>query len=100
MHTNLRDIIQNPHERVAILEPRCYASLSIISHHRKSTYFWSVWNSGHLNHVILTSVVGVFRKGFCCSPDGHGPEQAALCPEAPDEDTLVQYRGRIVLSTR
>jgi hypothetical protein len=47
--------------------------------------------------LILTTVVGVIGKGFCCSPDGHSPEQAALCSEAPDEDTLIHRRSWVIL---
>jgi len=47
--------------------------------------------------LILTTVVGVIRKGFCCSPDGHSPEQAALCSEAPDKDTLIHRRRWAIL---
>ena len=47
--------------------------------------------------LILTTVVGVIRKGFCCSPDGNSPEKAALCSEAPDKDTLIHRRSWAIL---
>jgi hypothetical protein len=71
--------------------------LSSSSYHRTSTYFWSVWNLGHLD-VIFVIGVGVVRLGFRCSADRDGPEKASLCSEAPDEDALVTNQGWIVLS--
>ena len=73
--------------------------LASSSYQKKATYFRGVWNSGHLD-VILTIVVGIVRKGFCRSADGHGPEQAAFCSEAPDEGALIQCRGWVVLLIR
>ena len=90
------DIIQNPSERVTTLVPRRHAPFLIISP-RKTTYFSRVWNSGHLDPILAT-VVGVVGKGFCCSPDGFGPEKYTLCSEAPDEDALIHSRARICLS--
>jgi hypothetical protein len=60
------------------------------------THLWSVWNPDHLDLILLT-VVRVIRKGFCCGSHGHDPEKAARCSEAPDEYTLVQYRGWIII---
>jgi len=70
--------------------------LSPSLHHRKITYFRGIWNSRYMD-IILTTVVGVIRKGFCCSPYGHSPEQAALCSEAPDKDTLIHRRRWAIL---
>jgi hypothetical protein len=92
------DIIQNPGERVTILTPtEGVMPPSSSFQHRKTTYFSSAWNSEHLEPILAT-VVGVVRKGFCCSPDRFGPEKDTLCSEAPDEDALIHSWARIYLS--
>ena len=85
--TNLHDIVQNPNQRVAILEPRRHASFFITSYW-KTTNFRNICNLNHLYLVVLT-VVRVVRKRFCRSPEVFGPEQDALCSEAFDEDALI-----------
>lgn len=60
------------------------------------TYFWTIRNSGYLD-LIVSTVVRIVRAGFCCSPHWFGPEEDALCTEAPDEDALIRSRGRILL---
>ena len=84
--TNLYNIVQNTDERVAILNQ----VIRVISPstHMKTTYFLNTWNLCHL-YLIPPTVVGVIRLGFCCSPEVLGPEERALCSEAPDEDALI-----------
>jgi hypothetical protein len=62
---------------------------SSLSQHSRGTYSRGVWNSVGLDHIPMTTV-RVVRKGFCFSPDGSGPEEEALCSEAPDEDALTR----------
>src|SRR6266850_575239 len=64
--------------------------------HRKTTYMRSAWDRDHLP-LNLATVVRVLRKGFCCSPDGSGPEEKPLCSKTPDEDAFVL---RIILLIR
>ena len=66
-----------------------------LSHHGKTiTYFGSGRISGHLD-LVLTVVVGVVRKWLRFRPDDLNPEKAAPCSEAPDEETLVLFRGPV-----
>ena len=88
--TNLRNIIQNPDERVAILEPGRHASVSINSY-KKTTYFRCTWNSCHL-YVIVSVIVRVVWTGFCSGTEVFDPEESALCSEALDKDTLILSR--------
>jgi hypothetical protein len=60
------------------------------------TYFWTIRNSSYLD-LIVSAVVRVVRAGFCCSLHWFGPEEDALCAEAPDKDALIRSRGWILL---
>lgn len=66
------------------------------SDHRKTTYFRSVWDLGHLN--LLTMVVKVVGRGFSYSSDAFDPEKAAHCSEIirnpfePERITILESR--------
>jgi hypothetical protein len=95
MMTNLHNVVQNPDERVAILEPGRQASS--INSHRMKTYFRNTWNLCHL-YLIVTTVVRVVWRRFCGSLDGPGPKEDALCSETPNEDALIRNHWWISLS--
>ena len=96
IRTNLQNIVQNPDEWVTILEPSCHAFSSINSN-EKTAYSRSTWDSYHL-YLVISAIVRVVRKGFCCSTDAFEPEEFALCSEALDEYTLIRSRGWIFLA--
>ena len=96
--TNLCNIVQNPNERVIILERISQIPFSTNSH-RKTTYFFiNTWNLCRL-YLTVSAVIRVVRLGFCCSSDWFGPEEYALCAKAPDENALIPSR-RILLPSR
>src|SRR6266850_2180235 len=78
---------------------RCWNQVScpIISPPR-TTYSGGIWHFklGRLEFILIATV-RVVRKGFCCSPDGSGPEEKPLCSKTPDEDAFVL---RIILLIR
>src|SRR6266852_8368109 len=97
MKTNLHNVVQNPDERVAILEPGRQISESINLHSRMKTHFRNTWNFCHL-YLIIATVVRVVWKRFCGGLDWPGPEKDALCSETPDEDALIRSCRWILLS--
>lgn len=95
MRTNLRNVVQNPDERVAILEPGC--QLSSTNSHRIKTHFRNTRNFCYL-YLIVSAVVRVVWRRFCGSLHWPGPEKDALCSETPYEDALVRSRWWVLLS--
>jgi hypothetical protein len=93
--TNLHNVVQNPDERIAILEQG--HQVSSINSHRMKTHFRNTCNFCHL-YLILSAVVRVIWRRFCGSSDWPGPEEDALCSETPDEDALIRSRWWILLS--
>jgi hypothetical protein len=67
-----------------------------------ATYFRNVWDSGHLD--LLTTVVRVVRRGFCCSPNALGPEKATHFSDRinnPDECIVMleeRYHGSLFIN--
>jgi hypothetical protein len=94
MRTNLHNVVQNPDERVAVLEPG--RQFSSINSHSMETHFENTWNFCHL-YLIVPVVIRVVWRSFCGSLDWPGPEEDALCSETPDEDALIQSRWWIYL---
>ena len=84
--TNLHNIVQNPDERVAILE--LGGQFSSINSDRMKAHFRSTRNLCHL-YLLVSAVVRVVWRRFCGSLDWPGPEKDALCSETPDEDALI-----------
>ena len=76
--TNLYNIVQNPDERVAILETGHHASF-LINSGRKTTYFRNIWDLCHLD-LIVSAVVRVVWKGYCTS-NSSVLEEDVLCLE-------------------
>jgi hypothetical protein len=95
MTTNLHNVVQNPDERVAILEPG--RQVSSINSHRIKTHVRNTWNLCHL-YLIVTAVIRVVWRRFCSSLEWPGPKEDALCSETPDEDALIRSRWWILLS--
>jgi hypothetical protein len=91
MRTNLHNVVQNPDERVAILEPG--RQVSSINSHWMKTHLRNTWNFCRL-YLIVFAVVRVVWKGFCGSSNWPGPEEDALCSETPDEDALIRSPSR------
>ena len=60
------------------------------THNRKTAYFWNTGDPRHL-YLVVSPVVRVVRKGFCCSSDSSAPEKDALRSEALDENALIQH---------
>ena len=88
MSTNLHNVVQNPDERIAILEPgrQVLHQLTRIKIHLGNT-----WNFCHL-YLIVVAVVRVVLSRFCGGFDRPGPEENTLCSETPDEDALIRSR--------
>ena len=95
MRTNLHNVVQNPDERVAVLEPG--RQFSSISSHSMKTHFWYTWVFRHL-YLIVPVVIRVIWRSFCGSVDWPGPEEDAFCSKTPDEDALIRSRWWITLS--
>lgn len=95
MRTNLHNVVQKPDERVAILKPDC--QLSSTNLHRIETHFRNTWDFCHL-YLIVTAVLRVVWRRFCCSLHWPGPEEDAFCSETPYEDALIRSRRWVLLS--
>ena len=95
MRTNLGNVVQNPDEWVAVLEPG--RQISTINSHRKKTHFRNTRNFCYL-YLTVSAVVWVVWRRFCSSLDLPGPEEDAFCSVTPDEYALIRGRRWILLS--
>lgn len=75
--TNLHNVVQNPDERVAILEPGRQVSSESINSHKMKTHFRNTWNFCNL-YLVAAAVVRVVWRRFCGGLDWSGPEEDAF----------------------
>ena len=83
--TNLRNVVQDSNEWVAVLEARCHA---VFQSPEKATHTRDIWDSRHL-HLAVPSPVGIIGKRFSRSPKASVESQEdTFRTETPDEYAL------------
>ena len=83
--TNLRNVVQDSNEWVAVLEARCHA---VFQSPGKATHTRDIWDSRHL-HLAVPSPVGIIGKRFSRSPKASVKSQEdTFRSETPDEYAL------------